>query len=483
MSGTDRRDIVIVAAVSALLAIPFVLARWCIGQDLPAHIETAAQLLAILRGDPATTSLYELHAPPWPNSLPTVAIAVLLALVGGVVAGKVVTVVGLVAWPTALAVLASTVRRPPLLALLAIPTAFDLSFSFGFTHFVVGKPLFALCIAAAIKLARAPSSRRALAFTTLLVVLLHCHLLLFAAALGLSVVAGVIVATEQRARIVVVVSGVTAAVPAVWWWFHKPHIPGRSTFLSPSKRLAAFWADLGDLADGAADGIPWCIAAIVVVALLGMSLRERARWRTREQLVVGVVVAACFGFWLFGPVRTAEASIIAERFLAPAIAFVPLLVVIDLGPRLRTLLITVGVVVAGTMAIEATQRWRAFSTQQMGDFDALLADIPAGASVATQLTRPLSPHGRHNALWHWPKLVALRGGHTDDAFAYRATCVVGVRAGQTPPQHPTLTAPALSSWDYLLVQSPRPLPSLARLPLTLVRATGEWQLYRVGGER
>jgi hypothetical protein len=117
----------------------------------------------------------------------------------------------------------------------------------------------------------------------------------------------------------------------------------------------------------------------------------------------------------------------------------------------------------------------------MGDFQRVLDAVPAGARVATSFVRPLSPWARHNALWHWPKLVSLRGATTDDAFAWRATCVLGLRDGVQPPRHPIITRAALSSWTHLLLQGSSPAieRQLQVLRPTLLVQTGEWRLFSI----
>ena len=478
---SHHRAIVVVAAIASLLTLPLLLSPYFIAQDLAAHVETAAQIVALLRGDDVIGATYQLHPLPWPNSLPTFAIAGLLPLLGGLAAGKLVTAVFLVAWPSSLAVLFSRLGRSPWLALLAIPTCFDLSFSFGFTHFVVGKAVWAAALVAAVDVARGSSVRRVVVAVIAFVVLFHSHLLLFASAVPLGVIAVVVLAPSWRARGIGVTAVVVGAVPGAWWIFRQPVVSGTSTYLKVSTRLGNLWQDLGELHDGNIDMVPWLIAlgAFVVVAMVA----PRARFVSRESVVVVVLVGACAGFTLFGPIRTPEASVIAERFASMTAALLPaLLPIVVVGPRVRALLVAVGVACAAVMAGDLTYRWRAFSHEQMGDFDdVILAAIPRGAAVATHLVRPLSTWGRHNALWHWPKLVALRGSHTDDAFAWRATCVLGLRPGVTPPKHPALTAAALSPWDYMLIQgnSSSVERAVGTVPLTLVASTGVWRLFRV----
>ena len=484
----ERGAIIAVAAITALLALPFVLSPFFIAQDLPAHIETAAQILALLRGDVDATATWTLHTLPWPNSLPTFALAALLPLIGGLTAGKVLTILGVVAWPTSLALLAQRLGRSPWLALLAIPTCFDLGFAYGFLHFVVGKPAFMLGRVAAIDVARRPSLRTAAIAAVAVVVMFHCHLLLFAATVPLAIITVLIIGRSRRDRVVGSVAVVVGALPGIWWLSKQPAAAGASTYVGPSKRLGALWSDLGDVSPGALDAVPWVVAAttliVIVVAIIATAIVRRrlpAPLRSREQLSLSIVVVACAAFTIFGPVRTAEASIVAERFAAITAGLLPLLVPLVVGPRWRALLVAVGLLITGVMVVDTTTRWRAFSATQMGDFNRVLVAVPAGSRVATWFVRPLSPWAHHNALWHWPKLVSLRGSSTDDAFAWRDTCVLGLRDGVSMPPRIRLTAPSLRPWDFLLVQGHTATldRQFTALPLTLVTSTGEWRLFRV----
>ena len=226
------------------------------------------------------------------------------------------------------------------------------------------------------------------------------------------------------------------------------------------------------------------MAAVVFVIVTGAALIEsesRARWATRDTVVAVVVFAASAGFAFFGPTRTPDASVIAERFASVAAALVIGVVPVVVGPRLRALLVVTGVLCAGLMAADATRQWRGFSREQMGDFEKLLAAVPPGSRVATHFARPTTSWGRHNDLWHWPKLVAEHGSRTDDSFAWRDTCVLGLRPGIHPPKHPTFSPSSLSSWDFVLVQGSNAAlnRSLQQTSLTLVTSTGAWRLFRV----
>ncbi len=521
----------VTSALALALTLPLWLARFPVAQDLPAHVETAAQIRGLLAGDHATTTMYRLQALPWPNALPTLALAPLLSVVDGLLAAKALVAVGIVLWPLSLLLLFSRLGRSPWLALLTLPTCLDLSFGYGFLHFIVGKPLWALTLVAAVDAGRQATARRLLLLCGALVALFHTHLLLFATAIPACLVLIVTVAPAARGtaptatatptarhRAAALLAVVGGALPAVVWWRGMPRATTTdepATFLPLGEALARVWTNAGDLNAGAIDGVPWtvCAAAFVVVIADGARRSDAApragaapaaqapQAARRDTAALALVALALAAFSLLGPVRTAHVSVIAERFVALAVALALGLPQGGLSRRAVVVVVT-GAALATTVAVvDLTRHWRAFSTRDMGDFDALLAQIPDGARVATHYASALSPHGRHNAAWHWPKLVALGGGVTDDSFAWRATSVVALRPGARAQRSPGLDGAALRGWDFLLVRTAGTAPfgeqrhqpavasdpalsrRLRRLPLSLVISTGTWTLYRVDGGR
>lgn len=488
------RDVLIVFAVSVIVAVPLVAVRFPIGQDLPAHIETAAQILALWRGDADVAAQHVLHGLPWPNALPTMALAALMTVIDGLDAARLMTGLGLVLWPTSLALLCLRLGRSPLWALAALPTTYDLAFAYGFFHFVVGKPLWALVLAHAVDTARSSDVRKHAALAGLLPVLFCTHLLLGLSAVALCVVIVVIVGDGWRRRVAGIMSCVVGAVPALWWMLGQPSAPKDSLIALPlNEAISHLWANLGDIAPDESDSVPWLLATVVVaVAVVGTLVQRRVRagWLQRDTLVLLSLGLLTLGFALLGPIRTAQASVVAERFSSLGVALLVLSVpiTIDHSRRWQRLaVVAAGIVIAVVMAAGTTTRWRAFNHDEMGDFDALLQRIPPGTATATHFVRPLSVNGRFNVLWHWPKLVSLRDGVTDDSFAWRATCVVGLRDGATPPRRRALRAnepfssKGLEGFDQLLVQGhDRRIDAAVRSGLlTPVLSTGVWHLLHI----
>jgi hypothetical protein len=315
-----------------------------------------------------------------------------------------------------------------------------------------------------------------------LVSLFCTHLLLFATALPLCVLLVLLLSEQWSTRFVGFAAAALGLAPAAWWWrFSQPSTTpgGAYAFRSFNDALSRLWDNLGNLHPGAVDVVPWLLCAAGVVWATFDSTAQRGV--RRETLALCSVVVAVALFSLLGPVRTPHVAIVAERFSSLAMALS-----VAVPPRLPSLRARRVAVVAAVCAVivavvDVTRHWRAFGAEDMGDFDALLGRVPPGAKVATHYVTPFSAHGNHNAAWHWPKLVALRGGRTDDSFAWRSTCVVGLREGVVPPRHPRLVDAELASWDYLLVRGSSAVVdrTLSRLSIMLVTKTGTWRLYRV----
>ncbi len=488
----DRLAFLMVVTLALALAVPFACSRYPIGQDMPAHVETAIQLRALLFGDTDSTVAhgYFIRGFLWPNAWPTYLMALLLSVTDGLSAGKIVTAVSVVSWPLALALLFHRLRRGVLGAVFALPTAFDLSLSYGFLHFLAGKPLFVLCLVASIDLARRFSATRVLWLLTCSCALFCTHLMLFAVAIPLCAVTILIVGVPRGMRMGALFTLAASTVPAWFWWlFRRPQdTPGGEWgFRAPATTLVESWSFLGDLDPGVLDGVPWIVSAcgFVLCLLLGgpRTFRdERGHHARAEATALGLLALGLLAFCLLGPVRTPHVSIVAERFWSVAVSMLA-----GLAPweRVRSRVLGVaavfGVATCTLLVSNTTVRWRAFSAEEMGAFETLVAQVPRGSRVATSFVNPFSPHGRHNAGWHWPKLVAERDAITDDSFAWRSTCVVGLRPTARPLRHPRLQDADLARFDFLLVRGRTDAADrvLRNLALDLVAETGAWRLFRV----
>ena len=200
---------------------------------------------------------------------------------------------------------------------------------------------------------------------------------------------------------------------------------------------------------------------------------------------------------LKGPVVLPQVSVVAPRLTALGVAFLFLALPLPAAtPVPRALGRVIAAVMLAAMAVfsfQLAQHWRAFSHDEMGDFEDLVARVPAGVRVGTRIPTPFSVHGPHNALWHWPKLACLTSGSfTDDTFAYRATAFVELtpqaRArGFIVKNASRVDDAALDAFGALLVHGDDAeaarTQALGKGRLRPISSTGTWHLFAVGERR
>jgi hypothetical protein len=286
----------------------------------------------------------------------------------------------------------------------------------------------------------------------------------------------VVTTASGRARVVRLWPLLLAATATLPFFLATRAIRGGETrWQTPWRAVVDAWASSGDLHDGAGDSVAWWAAAgcaLLIVCAAVWRRERKAGDKPPPYIFAGLMVLAAY---LFGPVVLPQVSVVAPRLLGSALG---LLAGALPAPRGR-LLVVIALVMSAAFTwhiVDVTRTYRAFSSEEMGDFEALLSAIPQRARVATHFTTTSSRHARHNALWHWPKLHCLRGaGFTDDLFAYRATAYVVVRtdaAGFVTPPH-RLKPDALARFDAVLVRGAAAPPA----PFTLSSTSGSWRLY------
>ena len=457
----SRGVLAVLVLVGACASLPLWLAPYPPLQDLAANVELGCQLLRVWREEPAFTDALFVHGQPWANSLVSLVLAALLALSPSLAMAKLLLTGALIAWPLAIAWMLVRARKSPWLALLCVPLAFDLAWSYGFLHFVLAKPLVPLCVGAALWLVEADARRTWLARAALLAGLLVLTFLVHSIAwsVALACVALVLAVHVRRPRDLLWLAVPVLSVLPTAPFFLASRDAGTPGFVTrwrvASDALAQAWGDLGDQHPGAGDATPWLVALVALVALI---VRERVQLRAWDRARVALLACGIAGLvvWLKAPPVLPQVSVVSPRLLSLALLFVVVaLVPAVLTPRARAGLVAAMACATLLFVVDLSRAYRAFSREDMGDFDALLAEVPEGARVATHYTTPFSPHARHNALWHWGKLACLEhGASTDDMFAYRGTSYVAVRpdarATFVRPPH-RLRPDALRTFDALLV--------------------------------
>src|SRR5690606_19624151 len=97
--ASERASLAGALVAGAVVAAPLWLSAVPLAQDLPAHIETSAQLLDLWRGGVVTRGVVEVHPFPAPNALPVVLLSALLSFLPPLMAAKLMLTGAVVAWP------------------------------------------------------------------------------------------------------------------------------------------------------------------------------------------------------------------------------------------------------------------------------------------------------------------------------------------------------------------------------------------------
>jgi hypothetical protein len=511
-------------------------------QDLPGHLELGYLHQRLRAADPAFTPFYGLAPQPWPNSLSTVLLSLLGGTFGFTGAARLLLALYLLAWPLCLGLLARTLGRSPLVALLALPTALDLGWALGFLGYLLAKPLVVGSVVAAIAFGRRPSVIRGGLLWLLLATTFLAHAIAFAVAGVLAGLAVIFWARGWRRLTNLWPLLLAALVP--WRYLANQPRPrkGWVMFDLPAA-VRTFWNHLGDLGPGGGEewayGIcfaMWCLLLITArrgipspcpalfhcrgrgegteepppleeqrpgevrtgeeptpltdrppLPVRGERLRGRAVSRP-ETAFLCTSVLAVFLLYAFGPAHMPGVAIVSPRVLVFAWAFLMLLPSPILTQRWRPLLALPLLLAAAVHASATFTRYRRFAEVEMAGFRDLLRLVPPGAALATHYPRVSSPFVKHAAMWHWPKLHTIwngGGGHSDDSFATRSTSHVrlteaGRRSG-TRDDGPGLDPTRLQAWDYLLVHGGDRATIAATVSAVAapVASRADWQLYRI----
>jgi hypothetical protein len=417
MTPAATRAVWIVAA--CVLVVPLWASPFVPLQDLAAHDEMACQLGRVLAG---TDDRLTLSPFPWPNSAAVWLLAALQTVLPAYTATKLLLSVALVTWPLSLAWVCRRASVSPLWALVALPTAWDLSFSFGFLQFLLAKPLAAVLLARVVWPAE-PRARRVAVDAALWLLLFTTHSFAFLAtvfAASLVLFFTLTPTATRRSSLFSLLSLFLAFVPTLLFFFKLT--PTAETF-----RWVPFaaWRSMHDVMPMSfVDDIAWWLLAAVVVVRL-----------RRAHTTVAAIGAVLLCIAAFGPVHVPRVEVVSPRAWSVGVA---LLIVAVGGARAPRWVLAAVLLLCTMQAARMTTTWRAFS-EQLGPFEKLLVHVPREATFAVDLHRRTFDGVPNNAFWHWSKLACGVGGpsFSDDTFARRATSTVRLVPGTVLPNTTT----------------------------------------------
>jgi hypothetical protein len=393
-------------------------------QDLAAHTEMACQWLRV-----GTDARLFTPAFPWPNSAPVVVLAAMQRVLPSYLATKCLLGAALAAWPLTILWWCKRHQRWWGMALLLLPTMWDVNFGYGFLQFVCAKPLMLVVLATHLPHAQTQPSttlfdiaRRAL----LWLLLFLTHSLAFAVMVVVCVVL-MLMQRKQAAlqRLRAFAPLVLVLLATMPFFLAKRPAGGQFVWAAPS------WTDVGGILPSShADEATWFIMLVCVAAVLWTqrgSLRIDGHAAMAGALLLVVAVA--------GPLHVPQLSVVGPRFWSVGIVVVVLAIAPAQTSRAWWLPLVLG---CALQSMVMMQTWRSFS-RELGDVETLLAAVPPDASFATDVRKPRYPNAPHNAFWHWHKLACGVGGPSfgDDTFAQRATAAVQVRTNVQIPRKDT----------------------------------------------
>ncbi len=234
--------------VFTLAILPALMAIWCVPwfvtQDGPAHVYNAHILLESLKPDSPFRDDYAVRWEPLPNWTGHLALMGLLAVLPPRAADRVmmtVTLVGLAASVVWLRWRVAGWRGMPLVALLAVLLALNLTWLLGFYSFLLGACLYPITLGLWWAGRERPGPRSALAVAGSLILGYFCHLVsLGLTALSLMVLAALLPGPRRSGRVAWTLVGLTPLIPLALVYRHVMRTGGG---LHPSWRcLSEPWS-------------------------------------------------------------------------------------------------------------------------------------------------------------------------------------------------------------------------------------------------
>ncbi len=263
-----------------LVAVPVFIPDYPPLVDLPQHAAQVATLSDLLHGTSHFESLYRIN---WftPYLFGYLLVAVLMPLAGIAMACKIVVAASLAAFPLATAALLGSVGVDRRWAWLTVPTAYSLSFQWGFLNFIVAAPIGLLFLAAVMRHHANPRWRTGVWVAVGLLFLFFAHALICLVFITIAAADAMVRGGGAR-RIATKLAALLPVVPLAAGW-------GILTYLSESQvQQPIFWA-LGWqrisqlpvllLANVGSTALLWVVLATLALPFLyGMKI-SREPWR------------------------------------------------------------------------------------------------------------------------------------------------------------------------------------------------------------
>ncbi|MDB4946496.1 MAG: 1,4-alpha-glucan (glycogen) branching enzyme GH3-type [Labilithrix sp.] len=441
-----------VAAVAAI--VPLFLVRYLPMTDLPEHVATIATLRHWADEGWNNQRYFEiagvLETPYW---LYHVAGALLTFVTGSAERANLalLAVVGLT-YPFALRALLLALRRDPRLALFGCALFWTHNLTIGLLNFVASVPLVLFGLALVVRQSEAPTRRRAIVLSFVALATLYLHLSAFALLVG----DGILLTWLWRAP------ASEAALPRQLAGRLR-NLPRALVWLLPSFACSAAIFIAGRAGAGANRGqrfvyrprleiirglphwlfdcfrsrvdyiLGWSLVAILVVLVVTSARAANTPERWRGRIVWLLFGVACLAYVAMPSQAGAYAALLDVRMAIFVAMFAVLLPVPRAGRRGLVPLAAVGAL-ALALSVNVGREVRAFERDEVGNFDALLQQMPRGKRLLSLNFDARSVHVDAPAFNYFGSYYRARyGGIASFSFNEIPHWPVHYKASERPP--------------------------------------------------
>ena len=480
--GRDSKSVSLVVTTGLLATIAVWLPAFPPMTDLPQHAAQVALLRAVRSADFPYASLFQVN---WftPYLLGHLLIYVLVPLVGMVGALKLVIAGALAAMPWATTTLMKETDTDCRWALLTIPGMYGFSYQLGFLNFIVAAPLGVYFVALALRHAREPQRRRAVALAILTLVLFFSHALVCA---FFGTIAFLVLLSTAKTGTMAIrrVIPLMVVVPFILLWI--PRVLAHPLGGSPMSWLLGWYRLPGSLIWTLGQPIN---AAMLLVGLALVALPLVAGGRLRP-VKAWIPFLVCVATLAFAPIKVLGTAFVFPRF---AWLLLPFYFVAFDPPHPQgwpRWVWPACLVVVGTWISVVVTNVRRYD-KESAPFANVLTTMEPGQRAVWFAIEPDSAFAAAPYLHFGSRYTALRGGLVDPSMASAHTTAVSYK----PEYQPAIQAvsfelhPASFDWKkmgasqyrYFFARSstdPGPLISRnAPCALHLTYHADQWWLY------
>ena len=443
-----RWEIGVLIAASCAAAVPVWLVENPPFQDLPEHLAAIRVLYSY--DDPAfgfhdyfhldllRTQYLGYYVPVW----------LIAHLTGIIVANKVVLSLAIAGLPLSLANLMRVTGRHPLLGLLALPIVYNAYLMLGLFHFVSAFPLMLWGLALAIEQSNHPTKLRGVGLFLISLACFYMHVMPFLMLLG---AIGILSIRKDWRKALYVLGPVAPTIVWMLIWSQRSgegrvvfgaaldQLRNETLFDDWSARIEKArhtWLTMvlrNDADDHAL--FVWAVAIGAAIAWGLIRFRKRTKapfgtWRLALLLPVSVFfyfVATHKHEWIWP---------IAGRFPLFAMVFLPLLIA-DVGVWPSRIVGAVALVAGLYLTTNVGEAFVHFERSDLGDFDAIVEEIPPRSRVAALIFDRGSTTVEWNPFLHYACMYQFRkGGAAMYSFADAPMSAHFFREDNRPPRLP-----------------------------------------------